>query len=541
MAVDRAIRRSVQAARSESPRVMAYVLAHAREMSPKVVKQHIDLYVNNFSFHLGPRGEPLVDRLGFLLGALSGMVTGLLLGFSQRVDDAAHPLRPLISSGYPSSSWGSSCSPVSVSYSPGAWKSWTRDSWPSPAARAKAIQNSKRILHVIDEVTEIGDIEYRSYQAKMQKVDLTGFLKSKRGEFKQALKLRDVAVSVDVPPHEVAVLVHREHFDLLCRNLLGMATRSGDEGGTLIISLEAKEGNDEERVFLTFRFRHRQPRSEAPARFSTEGPGDEGRPDSGDLRMAFPKKLVDLHRGRLRVEGAGEERVLRLDLPLARKLVKGYEDLRGRVQTGDLVLFKGLYLYGHLATSDEGWTHVGMVVRLPGVAEPLLWESTVEGELPDQELKRKKSGPQLVFLRERLRTYETNLYAVRSLKVARNIEMVKRLYEFIYEVHQLPFPTELQIIRRVIKARLLRRILAQRGRFKDVFSTELIAESYIKMGLLPPYPPSSSYLPLDFSSKKQLPLLRGVYLGPEIHIDLPEKAYVPPDPSLLAQAGHGRI
>jgi hypothetical protein len=46
---------------------------------------------------------------------------------------------------------------------------------------------------------------------------------------------------------------------------------------------------------------------------------------------------------------------------------------------------------------------------------------------------------------------------------------------------------------------------------------------------------------VDFSGKKQLPLLRGAYLGPEIHIDLPEKNYVPRDPSLLAQAGHGRI
>jgi 1,4-dihydroxy-6-naphthoate synthase len=61
--VDRAIRASLQAARSGSPRVMEHVLAHAQEMSPEVVKQHIDLYVNDFSSHLGRHGLEAVDLL----------------------------------------------------------------------------------------------------------------------------------------------------------------------------------------------------------------------------------------------------------------------------------------------------------------------------------------------------------------------------------------------------------------------------------------------------------------------------------------------
>jgi len=61
--VDRAIRASLAAARSGSPRVMDYVLAHAQEMSPAVVRQHIDLYVNDFSFHLGPSGRKAAELL----------------------------------------------------------------------------------------------------------------------------------------------------------------------------------------------------------------------------------------------------------------------------------------------------------------------------------------------------------------------------------------------------------------------------------------------------------------------------------------------
>jgi 1,4-dihydroxy-6-naphthoate synthase len=61
--VDRAIRASLTAARSGSSRVVDYVLAHAQEMSPAVVRRHIDLYVNDFSSHLGLRGREAAELL----------------------------------------------------------------------------------------------------------------------------------------------------------------------------------------------------------------------------------------------------------------------------------------------------------------------------------------------------------------------------------------------------------------------------------------------------------------------------------------------
>jgi 1,4-dihydroxy-6-naphthoate synthase len=61
--VDRAIQASLTAARSGSPWAMGYVLTHAQEMSPAVVRQHIDLYVNDFSFHLGLRGREAAEFL----------------------------------------------------------------------------------------------------------------------------------------------------------------------------------------------------------------------------------------------------------------------------------------------------------------------------------------------------------------------------------------------------------------------------------------------------------------------------------------------
>lgn len=40
-----------------------YVKAHSQEMEPDVMKQHIDLYVNNFSLNLGSSGKAAVNQL----------------------------------------------------------------------------------------------------------------------------------------------------------------------------------------------------------------------------------------------------------------------------------------------------------------------------------------------------------------------------------------------------------------------------------------------------------------------------------------------
>ncbi|MCX5856323.1 MAG: hypothetical protein NTZ57_00130, partial [Deltaproteobacteria bacterium] len=99
--------------------------------------------------------------------------------------------------------------------------------------------------------------------------------------------------------------------------------------------------------------------------------------------------------------------------------------------------------------------------------------------------------------------------------------MIRQLYEFIYEVHKLPFPSEIQVIRKVVRGKVFPRLWRFRAKFRSIFCTELIAESYIRMGLLPAMPPSSAYLPPDFTSQRKLPLLKGAYLSNEVLIRLP--------------------
>ena len=61
--VDQRIRQSLSLAESGSSLVEDYVSRHAQEMSPRVIRQHIDLYVNRFSRDLGEEGEEAVKVL----------------------------------------------------------------------------------------------------------------------------------------------------------------------------------------------------------------------------------------------------------------------------------------------------------------------------------------------------------------------------------------------------------------------------------------------------------------------------------------------
>jgi 1,4-dihydroxy-6-naphthoate synthase len=60
---DRLIRRSLEHAFANYPQLPDYVKAHAQEMSENVMRQHIELYVNNHSLQLGQDGRQAIDKL----------------------------------------------------------------------------------------------------------------------------------------------------------------------------------------------------------------------------------------------------------------------------------------------------------------------------------------------------------------------------------------------------------------------------------------------------------------------------------------------
>ncbi len=61
--IDRLIRDSVAYAEAYYPDLSDYVILNAQEMQESVMRQHIDLYVNQFSLSLGEEGRRAVDLL----------------------------------------------------------------------------------------------------------------------------------------------------------------------------------------------------------------------------------------------------------------------------------------------------------------------------------------------------------------------------------------------------------------------------------------------------------------------------------------------
>jgi 1,4-dihydroxy-6-naphthoate synthase len=57
------IRSSVQYSLQRYPQITEYIKANAQEMDEAVMRQHIDLYVNDYSVALGEQGKSAVDKL----------------------------------------------------------------------------------------------------------------------------------------------------------------------------------------------------------------------------------------------------------------------------------------------------------------------------------------------------------------------------------------------------------------------------------------------------------------------------------------------
>ncbi len=68
--IDTLIRKSIDYAFVHYPQLSDYVRQHAQEMSEKVMRQHIDLYVNNYSLDLGDDGKKAVGVLLEVYGRL---------------------------------------------------------------------------------------------------------------------------------------------------------------------------------------------------------------------------------------------------------------------------------------------------------------------------------------------------------------------------------------------------------------------------------------------------------------------------------------
>lgn len=182
-----------------------------------------------------------------------------------------------------------------------------------------------------------------------------------------------------------------------------------------------------------------------------------------------------------------------------------YNSIRSELDTFDLVLWSSGDKLAHLiqfATISK-WTHVGMVVRFPGDIL-MLWESTFDDSF---------SGVHLTPLSKAL----TEKVAIRKCNVKRTQESWDLLMAVRKELDGRPF-----------EDRVLEFICAaydgpfgqNKRNITALFCSELIAETYQRIGFLDNSLPSNEYTPNDFSTTapKSLPLLNGITLSNEIYI-----------------------
>ncbi len=173
-----------------------------------------------------------------------------------------------------------------------------------------------------------------------------------------------------------------------------------------------------------------------------------------------------------------------------------YDEIRGDIQTGDLILFSGK---GHISEmikwfSGGDWSHVGMALRIPEYDMLLLWESTTLSDIRDLDTNKMTKGVQLVPLSERVRKYDGGIGLV-QLDFERTPERTQALTKLRREFRGRPYEeSKLQLIRSAWDG--------WGGRntedLSSLFCSEMVAEALQAMEVIEEGLPSNEWTPQDF-------------------------------------------
>ena len=243
--------------------------------------------------------------------------------------------------------------------------------------------------------------------------------------------------------------------------------------------------------------------------------------------------------------------------PMARRATQTvtWEDLAATAETGDIALFSGQSLISEaikLAEMGSHWSHIGMFVR-ESTGQLRIWESTNADGQVDLISGKAKGGVRLVDAETAVRSYLAS--AEGAMVVARRLYIdqavlgkpglvdpvarLPKLRAFMHHVSSLPYERNpLDLVRAAEIARWIQLVYAWRSN-NSYFCSELVACSYIQLGLLPDDSESDRhpglYTPKDWSQEAQnLPFLYDkntdesmVALGPHLQIVFPDAG---PDP-----------
>lgn len=195
-----------------------------------------------------------------------------------------------------------------------------------------------------------------------------------------------------------------------------------------------------------------------------------------------------------------------------------------RVQTGDIFVFHCEALESRCidAVTDSWFSHVAMAVRDPGTGQVLLWQTDpgpiVEDPLTGQAHAGAQLGDLADAVEETARTWGDQPFW-RSLDWERPERFDELVAAALSALDGSGYPNDLEMVVRYL---LGRRNVAAPG--TNMFCSEMIAETYRRIGLLGDEHPADFYVPKDFSSEAgaTLPLHAGARLAPEVEVVLPD-------------------
>jgi hypothetical protein len=187
------------------------------------------------------------------------------------------------------------------------------------------------------------------------------------------------------------------------------------------------------------------------------------------------------------------------------------------LKTGDLVLFTGQGLARGLARwfNRSPWTHVGLVLRAPDAAEPLLWEALVGG--PRRGTIAAPLAARVARARGRI--------SVRCLNRPLAASQCELLEALRREVTERGRPRGLFDL---IGAAEDGWVGARRDNLGEPMDGELVAEAYQRVKLLDDIARGGrapgDYRPWHFCASHGLELKSGYALGPELVLREAERA-----------------
>ncbi len=205
-------------------------------------------------------------------------------------------------------------------------------------------------------------------------------------------------------------------------------------------------------------------------------------------------------------------------------------------RTGDIWLFRGSSAADSLIrlTTNSPVNHVGMVLA-PDDLPPMMWHAELGRSLPDLWSGERARGAQLHDLRDAVTVWATKYGQqawLRQLHPLADRAMEDAALRTVARLDGTPFPSTAGLAGSWLKGRMRRGGRHREGNLETAYCAEIVAATYIAMGLLPGDRAPSWYDPGRFWSGDTLPLLRGAELGGEIAVSVPA-----PAPQMGASAG----